>query len=106
MTAPWRWRARPVEPVVGRVPRDQVVVESREAAELDDRARRRHAERLIHRTLLTESLRDPAMRNGALVDLCLDLRSALVPSAPDARALRELPGVAHRYAVPVTPGRS
>lgn len=60
-----------------------------EAAELERDARTRHMLRHIHRTLLLESLKDPAVRCTALVDFCLDARSILQPAPADAVVLRE-----------------
>lgn len=92
-------RVEPTAPLGG------AVVETPESVSLEDRARRSEAKRLIHRTLLAESLRPPAFRDQAVLDLCLDLRSILMPSAPDPQDLREMPPVPLRYAVPVNPGR-
>jgi hypothetical protein len=75
------------------------------SAELEHQARRKAALRHIHRTLL-ESLKDPGLRDTALIDFCLELRSTLQPSAPGSEVLREVPPVGIRYPAPVIPGRA
>jgi hypothetical protein len=65
-----------------------------ESAEVEQRAQIRAVTRLVHRTLLTESLKAEGMRNTELVDLCLEVRSALQPSAPGSEVLREAPPAA------------
>lgn len=76
------------------------------AAELEHQARHKAALRHIHRTLLLESLKDPGLRDTALVDFCLELRSTLQPSPPGSEVLREVPPVGIRYKAPVIPGRT
>lgn len=71
-------------------------VEAIEAAEADRAARLTEALRTVHRTLLTESLKPEAERNPEVVNVCLDLRSILLPTAG--------PGVPPRPPVPVIPG--
>lgn len=72
--------------------------------ELEHEARLTHAARIVHRALVAESLKPEELRNHELMDLCLDLRSTLRPSAPGSEGLREQPAVGVRYAVPVIPG--
>jgi hypothetical protein len=57
--------------------------------------------RLVHRTLWSESLRDPEMREVAAMDLALDVRLILLehPPLPD-----DYPVL--RPSVPVIPGRT
>jgi hypothetical protein len=99
------WRSRPNRTPV-EVPRDVVIEVQPEAVALEQAARRREVLRLVRHALLTESLRGPLLRNGPLLSLCLDIRSALEP-APAAEAdLREAPTVGIRCAVPVIPGRT
>lgn len=75
------------------------------SVELERTARDHAMRRLIHRTLLAESLKDPALRNGELTDFCLEARSILQPSAPGSEVLREVPPVGiRRPSVPVIPG--
>ena len=76
------------------------------AAELEHQARHTAALRHIHRTLLLESLKDPGLRDTALIDFCLELRSTLQPSPPGSEVLREVPPVGIRYKAPVIPGRA
>lgn len=76
------------------------------AVELEREARDKAIRRLIHRTLLAESLKDPALRNGELTDFCLEARSILRPSAPGSEVLREVPAVGIRRPVPYVPGRA
>lgn len=76
------------------------------SAELEHQARHKAALRHIHRTLLAESLKDPGLRDTALVDFCLELRSTLQPSPPGSEVLREVPPVGIRYKAPVIPGRT
>lgn len=66
------------------------IVNPAEFQTIEQRARLRHAARLIERTLAAQSLRGD--RNRELIDALLELRSTLFPSAPDR--------------VPVVPGRS
>jgi hypothetical protein len=58
------------------------IVDTDEATQLEQQARLRHANRLIDRTLTGQSLLYPDDRNTELVNLCLELRSTLWPSAP------------------------
>jgi hypothetical protein len=74
-------------------------VDTPEAAELEQAARVRAVTRLVHRTLLTESLKAEGMRNTELIDLCLEVRSALQPSAPGSEVLREAPPAAPLRAI-------
>lgn len=94
--------------VPGFAPADVVDValdDTPAAVELEQSARLTHAARIVHRTLLAESLKDPALRNVALMDLCLELRTALKPPT-GSEVLREVPPVGVRHAVPVVPGRT
>lgn len=79
-----------------------------EAAELEQAARHREALRLVEAALARESARARAtgMRNPDLANLCLEVRSALRPSAPGSEVLREVPPVGIRYPAPVIPGRA
>lgn len=83
-----------------------VLDDTAEALDIEHHARLREALRIIHRTLLTESLKDEALRNPDLIDRMLDLRSVLLPSAPGSEVLVEVPPVRQRYGVPVIPGRA
>lgn len=93
----------PAEIVPGFPPLDDTPA----SVELEHDARHKAMRRLIHRTLLAESLKDPALRNGELTDFCLEARSILQPSAPGSEVLREVPPVGiRRPSVPVIPGRT
>lgn len=85
-----------------------VLTETAEAVELEHQARTRAVTRLVHRTLLMQSLKAPGLRNPELIDLCLEVRAALQPSElPEgSRVLREVPPVGIRYPAPVIPGRA
>jgi hypothetical protein len=96
---------QPVVPPAGIVPGFPALDDTPVAAELEHHARHKAALRHIHRTLLAESLKDPGLRNTALVDFCLELRSTLQPAPADAEVLREMPPVGIRYRAPVIPGR-
>lgn len=101
------WRGR--EPVTVEhtvAPRDVVPVDTAETIHAELLARIKHAARLAERKLFEQSGKPEWLRDVELVDLCLDVRSALRPSAPGSEVLRELPPVPVRYAVPVTPGRA
>lgn len=74
------------------------------AVDLEQGARLKHAARIVHRTLVAESLKEGPQRNVELMDLCLELRSTLRPSAPGSEVLREVPPVGIRYPAPVVPG--
>lgn len=78
------------------------------AAEIEHSARVTEALRLVELALARESnrARKTGTRNPDLVDVCLEVRSALLPSPPDAEVLREVPSVGIRYAAPVIPGRA
>jgi hypothetical protein len=80
------------------------IVPPEEIAELETEARMRHVARVVHRTLVAESLKDPGRRNADVIDLCLHLRTVLQPPPPDPQELREVPPVGIRYPVPVIPG--
>lgn len=73
-----------------------------ELSPLDGRDRARLL-RLVHRTLLAEALKPDVLRDGAVTDLCLDVRQVLLPAPPlpDDYPARPL-----RPSVPVIPGRS
>ena len=81
--------------VPGAILAGHVAVEAIEAAEADRHTRYTAALRLVHRALLTESLKPEAERNPEVVNVCLDLRTILLPTAP---------GVPSRPPVPVIPG--
>jgi hypothetical protein len=86
-------------------PADVVPTDTPEVVASEQHARMRHILRLAQRTLLFESGKPVGLRNTALIDLCLEIRSALLPSAPGTEVLREPPlPVQGRYGVPVTPG--
>jgi hypothetical protein len=86
------------------VPADVVPADTPEVVASEQHARMRHILRLAQRTLLFESGKPVGLRNTALIDLCLEIRSALLPSDPEV--LREPPlPVQGRYRAPVTPGR-
>lgn len=86
--------------------KDIVMVDTPAAVELEDRARRAEALRLVEAALARESnrARKIGMRNADLADLCLEVRSALRPAPADAEVLREVPPVGIRHPAPVTPG--
>jgi hypothetical protein len=75
-----------------------------QSVELEREARVRQMLRHIQRTLLTESFKDPNVRNQALLDFCLEARSILQPAPVDATQLREVPPLGIRYPTPVIPG--
>lgn len=58
--------------------------------------------RLIHRTLMIESLKPDILRDGSVTDLCLDVRLILLPHPPlpdDYPVLRpSVPGLPGRAA--------
>lgn len=96
----------PHVPPADIVPGFPTLDDTPEAAQLEHQARHAAALRHIHRTLLAESLKDPGLRDTALMDSCLELRSILQPAPADAEVLREVPPVGIRYAAPVIPGRA
>jgi hypothetical protein len=77
-------------------------------AALEHIARNREVLRLVEAALARESERSrkTGTRNPDLANLCLEIRSALRPSAPGSEVLREVPPVGIRHAAPVTPGRA
>lgn len=85
---------------------DALLDETPATPELEHADQHRAALRLVHRTLLAESLKDPAVRDVGAINLGLELRSILQPSAPASHLLREVPPVGIRYAAPVIPGRA
>lgn len=87
---------------------DVALDDTRASAALEQAARTREALRLVEAALAAESARarKTGVRNPALANLGLDVRSALLPSAPGSEVLREMPPVGIRYAVPVVPGRA
>lgn len=102
-----QWFAGPIytdHSPAGVVPGFPVLADLPAAVELEHQARHAAAMRQIHRTLLAESLKDPGLRNTALVDFCLELRSTLQPAPAGAEVLREVPPVGVRYRAPVVPG--
>lgn len=104
----WRSGRRLPEPEpVDRpaVHRDVVLVETAEASHLELQARLRHVARLAERVLFAQSFKPDELRDAELIDLALDIRSALRPSPPGSEVLREMPPVGIRYAVPIVPGR-
>lgn len=109
---PWHtYRRRPTVtntvPPADVIPRGTVMHETTETVELEQVARIKHAARIVHRTLIAQHLLLPDDRNHELIDVLLDLRSTLMPSAPGSEVLREGPTpVAIGHAVPVIPGRS
>jgi hypothetical protein len=98
---------QPTVPPTGIVPGFPPLDDTPAAAELEHDARVGEALRLVEAALARESerARKTGMRNPDLVDVCLEVRSALQPSPPDAEVLREVPPVGIRYAAPVIPGR-
>lgn len=105
------WFVTPVDlqftvPPADIVPGFPTLDDTPEAAGLEHQARHTAALRHIHRTLLAESLKDPGLRDTALVDFCLELRSTLQPAPADAEVLREVPPVGIQRPVPVIPGRT
>jgi hypothetical protein len=101
----WR-RGKDRQPVTVEhtvLPADAVPTDTPEVVASEQHARMRHILRLAQRTLLFESGKPVGLRNTALIDLCLEIRSALLPSDPEV--LREPPlPLQGRYGVPVTPG--
>lgn len=90
------------------VPHDIVLDDTAEAVQLEQAARLTHAARIVHRTLLAESLKPGEHRDVALMDVCLELRSALRPAPVDAEVLREAPAkLPQRHPqVPILPERA
>ncbi len=75
------------------------------ARQLEHEARNAHAVQLVDQALAAQAdLADPDDRDVQLIDLCLELRSALAPKPVDAYIIQELPRL--RPSVPVIPGRS
>jgi hypothetical protein len=63
--------------------------------------------RHIHRTLLLQSRLDPAARNTALVDFCLEVRSLLKPPSGSEVLREQPPALPQRHpSVPVIPERA
>jgi hypothetical protein len=69
------------------LPTDVVPTDTPEVVASEQHARMRHILRLAQRTLLFESGKPVGLRNTALIDLCLEIRSALLPSAPGTEVL-------------------
>lgn len=103
-----RKRPGPVVPLAALFPaRDVGLGGVVEAVQLEQAARLMHTAVLVEQALLAESRKPREMRNGDLIGVLLDVRSAVCPSPPDAEVLRELSlPLPVRYAVPVIPGRA
>lgn len=109
----WGRRRPPVTvtntiPPADVIPRDHVMVEGVETLRIEHAARNAEAAAILERALAAEaeSARITGVRQRDFEDACLDALSALRPSAPGSRVLREVPPVPHRYGAPVIPGRA
>jgi hypothetical protein len=78
-------------PAARLTPADPGIEDTAEAVALEHAARNRHAARLVDAVLSTQAQMRADDRNTALVDLCLELRSALAPTPIGSRVLKELP---------------
>ena len=74
------------------------------AKQLEHQARNAHAVELVDQALAVQAALEEDDRDLELVNLCLELRSALAPKPVDAYIIQELPRL--RPSVPVIPGRS
>lgn len=82
------------------------VADTPEVLRFEAAARNAHAVQLVDKALTAQADLFPDDRDLELVELCLDLRSALAPTPVDAYTIHELPSLRLRSAVPVIPGRS